>query len=154
MARETTRFARARDAEIWMQPHPWTTVEALRELIERRDITVTPRLGVRDKRNPKGYAIGERVMLRLLAPLDSFEVTGTREVLSVPVEITGLVVRQLSALTAEDLMGCEPGCRDWKSVQRTLRFFARRELPGDTMVTVVRFAYVDERDEKKEERYE
>lgn len=119
---------------IWMQPHPGVSSAALRELVENAMVSATPRLGDRMEGQPKGYAVGARVLLKVFNE-------GGIPITERAVTVTGLTVRQLGKLTRRDLVGCGPPCHTWRDVQRILGFFERRTIRSNERVTIVRFAY-------------
>ena len=123
------------DTEIWLQPHPWTSLTELCESLENRTITATPRLGVRDEHHPKGYRIGQRTRLKLFDREKQL-------ILSAEVVITELSVQPLKKLKPNDLETCGPSCRTWREVHKILGFFERRVIHSRESVTVVRFAYL------------
>lgn len=121
-------------SELWFRPSPWCSLAELRGLLENQHISATPRLGIRDDRHPKGYAVGQETVLRL------FDEDG-REVLRTQVTISMLIMRRLADLTAQNLAGCGPAFRSWHDVRNALSHFERREVDNKEMVTIVRFAY-------------
>lgn len=128
--------------ELWFRPYPGTSSETLRRLIAMGSIISTPRLGARDDRHPKGYAIGEKAMLRLKGERRP-GVPSEEEVdlLTEWVEVVGLTVSRLVALTPEQLVGCGLYPNSWDTVGRLLSHFEGREIAPDEIVTIVHFAH-------------
>lgn len=127
-----------RQPELWFRSNAAMPLDELQRLIAGRALTRTPRLGVRDANHPKGYATGQTATLRLVDAHD------TQQLVAIVV-VKNLLMRRIHEITPEDLAGCGPWYRTWRDVAATLTFFERREVFPAEPVTIVEFAYVDEK---------
>ena len=123
-----------RTAEIWFRPNPWLTFEELSATITEERLVATPRLGRRDQRNPKGYRVRSRTVLRL------YDAKG-KERLVRKVKITAADIRKLWQISGADLEGCEPCYRGSFDVEQGLAFYEQKPIAPATTITIVRFKY-------------
>lgn len=120
--------------EMWFQSTKRYPVDVLARLIQTKQITVTPRRGVRQKDHPKGYVPGQVATLKVL---DNQQ----QEYFQCQVRIKDVVVKPLRTITATDLVGSEL-YQDWKDVQNDLSFFEKGPVHGTQIVSMVKFEYL------------
>ena len=120
--------------ELWFRPSPKVPLAVLSELITRRCITATPRLGARNDGHPKGYTQGETAVLRV------FDDANT-ERLSRSIRIEAVIVRPLRQLMSIDLRNTF-SYRNWEEVQRELSFFEKRSVEDCEDASIIEFSYL------------
>lgn len=102
--------------------------------IRNKQITVTIREGMRDQFHPKGYKIGERVILRC------FQKPSINE-LQLPIVVTNLVFKKIRDLSENNLVGGPPDSLTKEAVKDTLEILYNRKFLDDEVVTLVHFRY-------------
>jgi hypothetical protein len=123
--------------ELWLRPSPTIPLADLLQLIQRRELTRTPRLGARDESHPKGYTIGQPATLRLV------DASGKQQFAAIVI-VTDLINRRLFEITPDDLAGCGPWYRTWRDVEQAFAFFENRMVFSGEPVTIVEFTYSDD----------
>lgn len=121
--------------EIWLQETPWYETPELVRLVRLGLLAATPRLGARDARHPKGYALGQRMTVVV------FNAARNQRLAGRPVTITAILTRPLARLTPADLDGCGPMFRRWQNVGRVLGHFEGRRIEETEDITIIAFAY-------------
>jgi len=108
-----------------------------------RTLVAAIRPGDRRLPNLKGTAVGDAVRIRVLDKPGDDE-AGLEPVLNGVNEsaiITGLDVKRLGDLTAEDLADCVPFYATWQQMAHEMGLIYNQVFTGDDTVTVVRFRY-------------
>jgi hypothetical protein len=124
--------------EAWCREGPNSPQSTLLMLIKNRHITATPRLGVRDENDEKGYVPQETATLRIR------DIAG-RDLHIAFVQIKKLVSKPLNELTADDLAETVLYF-DWRMVQEDLSYFHGQPIAPTEMVTIVHYRYLDQVD--------
>lgn len=119
--------------EIWLRPSKIVSLSDLSQLVTERKLTATVRQGVRTAEHPKGYAPGQKVMLKIC--------NGENAVISTPVYIKEICSKKLSNLTKKELEETIFYSAGWRSLQQDLSFFEHREIKEDEIVSLVKFNY-------------
>ena len=121
--------------EIWFRPSPMFPSTVLSKLILNREITATPRMGIRDSSHPKGYNNGQIVTLRMFD--DDW-----KETMNLRVCVKAVRSKRLQDLIEVDLVNTVGYRTGWKSVQQDLSFFEGRVVEMCEMVSLVEFDYI------------
>jgi|ERR1035437_6124118 hypothetical protein len=119
--------------EVWFRPSPLASFDVLLTLFQNREITITPRLGVRNGFHPKGYKPGQLVTLRLFGD-------DKQEKVSLKIRVDDIRIQPLNMVQQADLAGSH-FYRSWADVQRELSFFEDRSVEPVECVSLIRFSY-------------
>ena len=104
--------------------------------ITRQLVTATVRLGMRNARHPKGYAVGDRLIVRCLSA------NGRREIAQLLACVRDIRFTCLAAVRPEDLRGCASNERFVERLRRHLAAAYGRTIGEREMLTIVRFQYL------------
>lgn len=127
-ARAVVATAHGAEPELWFRDVP-------AQHIECGIVTATVRLGKRTSGEPKGYSLGDAVLVRCMAWDDT-------ERARLRVRVRELNVMLLGSVCPEDLIGCPASERTVRVLrQHLVRAYGRDVRPTD-VVTIVRFAYL------------
>jgi len=121
--------------ELIIRPSPYNTTEVLRYLIEVSTLRARVLLYVRA--TTPHYALGQRIMLRLLDEAG-------HEVLVRPIRILSAVEKELWHLNVRERALTRIYSAGWTAAQGDLSYFAGRLIAGDETILVVQFFYDDE----------